>query len=193
MTGSSTEEASPTAGRVRVDGVATGAEADGSGDGGATPPAPATPTAPPPSGAAGAAGLGEGSESGAARATTTGADATIMKMADGGYRPAYSRQTDVLADQTVTLAVSVQCIGSDSGLLPVAVHGVETKYNVEVKNALADGGTVNLKAIMAQEGREEPVSVTLPRARPRRKGSSKRVRYKGLPGDSHVISRWRDR
>ena len=91
------------------------------------------------------------------------------------------------------LAVSVECIGSDSGLLPAAVHGVETKYNVKVKKALADGGYVNLKAIEALEGRAEPVSVYMPPSRPRGEGSSKRDRYTRLPGDSEVIGRWRER
>ena len=116
-----------------------------------------------------------------------------VEMADGGYRPASSCHTVVSADQSVILAVSVECIGSDSGLLPAAVHGVEAKYKVKVKNALAHGGTVNLKAIEALEGRAEPVSVTMPPSRPRGEGSSKIDRYTRLPGDSEVIGRWRER
>lgn len=159
-----------------------------------TPMAPAAPMAPTPAGAGGAAGgSAKVQEKGAARASTTDADATIMKMADGGYRPAYNCQTIVSADQSVVLAVSVECIGSDGGLLQAAVRAVEEKYNIKVKNALADGGYVNLKAIEALEGRAEPVTVYAPPPRPRGEGSSKRDRYTRLPGDSELIGRWRER
>jgi hypothetical protein len=93
----------------------------------------------------------------------------------------------------VVLAVSVECIGSDGGLLHAAVRAVENKYNIKVMNALADGGYVNFRAFEALEGREEPVTIYAPPLRPRGEGSSKRDRYTRLPGDSELISRWRER
>ena len=57
----------------------------------------------------------------------------------------------------MTLGVSVERISSDGGLLRAAVRAAEDKYNIKFKNDIADGGTVNINAIEAQERRAEPV------------------------------------
>lgn len=128
-----------------------------------------------------------------ARASTTDPDARVMKMADGGYRPAYNCQTVVSAEHSVILHVSVETVGSDAGLLLSAVRSVETKYKGRVEKVLADGGYVNLDAIQELEGRAEPTAVYMPPPRPRGKGSTKRGRYTRLAGDSEQLATWRER
>jgi transposase len=130
---------------------------------------------------------------GEARASTTDADATIMKMADGGYRPAFNCQTVVSVQHSVILRVTVETVGSDAGLLAPAVKGVEEKYGCKVKKVLADGGYVNLAAIEQLEGRPNPVELYMPPPRPRGKGSSKRGRYERMQTDSPEVGRWRER
>jgi len=51
------------------------------------------------------------------RASTTDADARVMKMADGGFRPAYNVQVASVAGEQIVLAVEVRNTGSDRGLM----------------------------------------------------------------------------
>jgi len=51
------------------------------------------------------------------RASTTDPDARVMKMADGGFRPAYNVQVASVAGEQIVVAVEVCNTGSDRGLL----------------------------------------------------------------------------
>jgi transposase len=51
------------------------------------------------------------------RASTTDADARVMKMADGGFRPAYNVQVASVAGEQIVVAVEVRNTGSDRGLM----------------------------------------------------------------------------
>ena len=48
-----------------------------------------------------------------ARASSTDADASVMKMADGGYRPAVNTQLASDCDSQVIVGVEVSTAGSD--------------------------------------------------------------------------------
>jgi len=50
------------------------------------------------------------------RASTTDAEARVMKMADGGYRPAYNGQFASDPETQVIVAVEIDTTGSDHGL-----------------------------------------------------------------------------
>jgi transposase len=52
-----------------------------------------------------------------ARASTTDADARVMKMADAGFRPAYNVQVASTAGGLIVVAVDVTNTGSDQGLM----------------------------------------------------------------------------
>lgn len=51
------------------------------------------------------------------RASTTDADARVMKMADAGFRPAYNVQVASTAGELIVVAVEVTNTGSDHGLM----------------------------------------------------------------------------
>jgi transposase len=51
------------------------------------------------------------------RASTTDAEARVMKMADAGFRPAYNVQVASVAGEQIVVAVAVRNTGSDRGLL----------------------------------------------------------------------------
>jgi len=51
------------------------------------------------------------------RASTTDAEARVMKMADGGFRPAYNVQVASAAGEQIVVAVEVCKTGSDRGLM----------------------------------------------------------------------------
>lgn len=73
------------------------------------------------------------------RASTTDTDARVMKMADGGWRPAYNMQIMSTPEHQVIVAVDVDTSGSDRGL---AQPGIETVHaeGYEPSNYLVDGG-----------------------------------------------------
>lgn len=74
------------------------------------------------------------------RASTTDAEARVMKMADGGFRPAYNLQVASVAEQQIVAAVDAVASGSDRGLLRPMLEQVEARYGVLPKGHLADGG-----------------------------------------------------
>ena len=61
------------------------------------------------------------------RASTTDADARVMKMADGGFRPAYNVQVASAAGEQIVTGLNVTNIGSDRGFdashAGAAAHG----------------------------------------------------------------------
>jgi transposase/vacuolar-type H+-ATPase subunit H len=74
------------------------------------------------------------------RASTTDPQARIMKMADGGYRPAYNCQLGTVANGQIVVAVEVTTTGSDRGLMPPMLAQIERRYGRKPKRYLVDGG-----------------------------------------------------
>ena len=62
------------------------------------------------------------------RASTTDAEARLMKMADGGFRPAYNCQIGSVADGQIVVAVKVETVGSDRGLMRPMLQTIERLY-----------------------------------------------------------------
>ena len=60
-----------------------------------------------------------------ARCSTTDPTATVMKMADGGFRPAYNFQFATATDSQVIVGVDVETTGSDAGQMVPMVEQVE--------------------------------------------------------------------
>jgi len=74
------------------------------------------------------------------RASTTDPQARIMKMADGGYRPAYNCQFGTVANGQIVVAVETTTVGSDRGLMPSMLTQIEQRYNRRPRRYLVDGG-----------------------------------------------------
>lgn len=74
------------------------------------------------------------------RASTTDPQARVMKMADGGYRPAYNCQLGTVAKGQIVVSVDVIATGSDRGLLRPMVEGLQRRYRRRPKRHLVDGG-----------------------------------------------------
>ncbi len=85
------------------------------------------------------------------RASTTDPEARIMKMADGGFRPAYNVQFASLPDSGVILDVTCQMIGSDRGLAEPMARRLEKAYGRRPKRHLVDGGYQSADDIAAAE------------------------------------------
>ena len=74
------------------------------------------------------------------RASTTDAEARVMKMADGGFRPAFNVQVVSAAKTPFVIAVEPVATGSDRGLLRPGLEAVRARLGRLPKRHLADGG-----------------------------------------------------
>jgi transposase len=81
------------------------------------------------------------------RASTTDAEARVMKMPDGGFRPAYNGQIASVAKGQIAIAVSVETVGSDRGLMRPMLETLEACYGRLPGRHLVDGGFNNNEAI----------------------------------------------
>src|SRR5207253_288804 len=87
-----------------------------------------------------------------ARASSTDPEATVMKMADGGYRPAYNIQFSTTCADQVIVGVQVLTVGSDLGQIAPLVEQVHERFNEYPKEVLVDGGLAKYEDIEAAEG-----------------------------------------
>jgi transposase len=123
-----------------------------------------------------------------ARVSTTDADARVMKMGDGGFRPAYNGQFAVDTETQIVVGVEVSNSGSDQGQLVPMLEQLEERYEVIPPESLVDGGFAGLKDI--EQASEMGTEVYAPVAKPKDK---RRDPYVPLATDSPAIARWRQR
>jgi transposase len=83
---------------------------------------------------------GNGKQPKEPRASTTDAEARVMKMADGGFRPAYNVQVASVAGEQMVVAVEVTNTGSDRGLMRPMLERWRKLTGLLPKRHLADGG-----------------------------------------------------
>lgn len=74
------------------------------------------------------------------RASTTDPQARVMKMADGGYRPAHNCQFATVADGQIVVGVDVEGTGSDHGLMRPMIEQIARRHGRRPKRYLVDGG-----------------------------------------------------
>jgi transposase len=122
------------------------------------------------------------------RASTTDAQARIMKMADGGFRPAFNVQFAADTKSTAIAGVSVDNSGSDMGQLAPMSNALARQYGKRAGQQLADGGFARLDDIeaLARDGVEAIVPVPKPR-------DANRDRHAPCRGDSPAVAAWRQR
>jgi transposase len=74
------------------------------------------------------------------RASTTDPEARVIKMADGGFRPAYNMQIASVAAEQIIVAVDVSTSSSDRGLARPMLEKINKTYGALPKQHLIDGG-----------------------------------------------------
>jgi len=121
------------------------------------------------------------------RASTTDPDARVMKMADGGFRPAYNVQVASVAGEQIVVAVEPCSSGSDRGLMRPMLERLGAKTGQFPAHHLADGGFTSARDIEWAHG--ERIEVYCPPTR------SKHGTDPYLPrrGDSAGVLAWRAR
>lgn len=124
----------------------------------------------------------------AVRTSTTDPEARVMKMADGGFRPAYNAQIASDTASGVVVGVEVTSAGTDQGQMGPMREQIARRYGVAPGELLVDGGYVSLDGIESLE--EEGCRIYAPPMRPRDPG---RDPYRPRPGDGPGVARWRRR
>ena len=119
------------------------------------------------------------------RASTTDPEARIMKMADGGFRPAYNVQFASLPTSGIILQVTCEIVGSDRGLAEPMAQQLEQSYGRRPKRHLVDGGYQSAEDIAAAEAAGTDFYC------PPGKTKSGREPHEPRPGDTPQVAKWR--
>lgn len=122
------------------------------------------------------------------RASSTDAQARVMKMADGGFRPAYNVQLTTTTDSQIIVGVEVNNCGSDLGQLSPMLDQVQQRYEQCPADWLTDGGFARNADI--EDAHRRGTTVYAPVRHPRDSSRDPRV---ALPDDSEAIIQWRQR
>ncbi len=124
----------------------------------------------------------------APRVSATDPQARVMKMADGGFRPAYN--VELATDQAKGIIVGVTVIGegTDAGQALPMEEQVMERTGQHPGAYLMDGGFATREDITALEERDVTVysPVRLPRNKPEE-------RYQPRYGDTPQVVQWRQR
>ena len=123
-----------------------------------------------------------------ARVSTTDAEARVMKMGDGGFRPAYNAQFAVDTETQIVVGVEVSNSGSDQGQLVPMIEQLNRRYGKIPSETLVDGGFAGLKDL--EKASELGTQIYAPVAKPK---DTTRDPYVPLSTDSPRIAQWRQR
>lgn len=125
----------------------------------------------------------------AARASTTDPEARVMKMPDGGFRPAYNVQFATDGAHGVVVGVAVTNAGTDAGQTGPMVEQIERRTGGRPSGYLVDGGYATRDDVTGLEQRG--ITAYAPVRAPRNKPGEER--YQPRWGDSPEVSTWRAR
>jgi transposase len=123
-----------------------------------------------------------------ARVSTTDPDARVMKMADGGFRPAFNVEYGTDTASQLIVSVDVINVGSDMAQLGPGLDQVEARCGHPPGAALVDGGFASVDSITAAERRG--VTVYAPVQQPK---DPARDPHRPRPADSAEVAAWRVR
>lgn len=125
-----------------------------------------------------------------ARVSTTDPQATVMKMADGGFRPAYNLQFSTATHSQIIVGVKVTTSGSDQGEMAPMVEQVQERFEQRPKEMLVDGGFAAHGDIEAVSAPDKGCVVYAPVPKPKKDGVDRHAPH---AGDSPAVAAWRAR
>lgn len=120
------------------------------------------------------------------RASTTDPEARVMKMADGGFRPAYNVQVVSAAAEQIVVTVGISNAGSDRGLMRPMLEQWHAQHALPHRH-LVDAGFSSAKDI--EWAHRHHVEVYCPPIQSRH-GTDP---YKPRPNDGAGVADWRRR
>ncbi len=114
------------------------------------------------------------------RVSTTDPDARKMKMANGGYNPAYNVQFATDAQSRVIVGVDVTNAGTDGGELAPMHEKVSSDYGKIPGTMLVDSAYATKNGVTALEAAGTEVVSTIPRSEElRKRGKNPHARQRG--------------
>lgn len=100
------------------------------------------------------------------RASTTDPEAHVMKMGDGGFRPAYNVQLATAGSPEggprTIVGVRVTNLGSDVGSVTPMLDEIERRTGALPKTLLADGGHLKFECVRTAEARGVTLLMPVP-------------------------------
>lgn len=129
-----------------------------------------------------------------ARASTTDPEARVMKMGDGGFRPAFNGQFATDTASQIIVGVDASNEGTDLGQMEPMAAQVEERFGKRPAEHLVDGGYT--KHADFDKAAAAGTTVYAPVPKPRKpKDETKEVRnpHEPLSTDSQAVADWRKR
>jgi transposase len=124
-----------------------------------------------------------------ARASTSDPQARVMKMADGGFRPAYNGQLTMDMDSRIIVGVEVSN-EADQRLLEPMLEQIEERYGQLPQEHYVDGGFRSNPGIEQAAKKEIAVFSPIPT---RYSGNSQKRPEEILPTDGPGVRAWKER
>jgi hypothetical protein len=125
-----------------------------------------------------------------ARTSTTDPQARVMKMGDGGWRPAYNAQLATDTASQVIVGLDVTPIGNDQGQLGPMVRQIRRRHGRTPDAWLADAGFLANTEIEEFAASSCGPTLYMPVRTPE---DPNRDPYLPLPSDSPAVAAWRTR
>jgi hypothetical protein len=123
-----------------------------------------------------------------ARVSTTDPDARVMKMGDGGFRPAFNVQLATDTQTQIITGVDVTNSGGDQGKLAPMVEQHDERYEEKPKEMLVDGGFVKKEDIEKVEQAGTTVYAPVQASK-----DPERDPHTPRPDDTPKVAEWRQR
>jgi len=126
------------------------------------------------------------------RASTTDPEARVMKMPDGGFRPAYNVQLATSTQGGIIVGADVTNQGSDRGQLTPMLEQIAERYEQKPLELLGDGGFASVADIEHLHS-EHAVKVYAPVKDEQKKRDAGIDPFAPRKGDSVGVVAWRQR
>lgn len=130
------------------------------------------------------------SEKEQARVSTTDPEANVMKMGDGGFRPAYNVQLGTDTATQIISGVDVSNSGGDQGKMAPMVEQHQERYDQTPDEMLVDGGFVKKDDITSVS---EPSGSTTVYAPVQKSKKADVDPHTPRDNDSPAVAQWRER
>jgi transposase/IS5 family transposase len=123
-----------------------------------------------------------------ARVSTTDPEARVMKMGDGGFRPAFNVQLATDTQTQIITGVDVTNSGGDQGKLAPMVEQHDDRYQEKPKEMLVDGGFTKKEDIEKVEQAGTTVYAPVQASK-----DPERDPHTPRPDDTPKVAEWRQR
>jgi transposase len=123
-----------------------------------------------------------------ARVSTTDPEARVMKMADGGFRPAFNVQLATDTQTQIITGVDVTNSGGDQGKMAPMVEQHQERYQEKPKEFLVDGGFAKKEDIEKVEQGGTTVYAPVQASK-----DPERDSHTPRPDDTPKVAQWRQR